>query len=535
MTRNSKILAGTAVGLAIATQVWALTIRDGTKTTTSVVTLPTSPAPSPTPTATATSTAVSTTTSTTAPASGSFNPSKLPDGRQRAFPTAEGFGAASKGGRGGRAIAVTTLADSGTGSLRACMMATGARTCVFRVSGTISLLSQIKPTAGNLTIAGQTAPGGGIAIRNDPSNLTGSPLFIKVPDVIIRHVRIRPGPTSGAKQDTTDAITLDGGSQNTILDHVSLSWATDEPFNSTKSSSKLTVQWSLVYEGLSHSTHISGEHSKGMFVEGSDITVHHTLVAHGTDRMPNLGVGGRVDLVNVVSYDMGQKAHQYFSMLQKQSSTTSGLSRAVNVVGNWVSMGPSSLRGTPIYGGNYDLAYSTNPGYAKFFMSGNIDGRRRSTSFEERLFVDPADWSYLSSSMIGVLSVQRYTTAEQGVKDVLASGGALPRDASDRRVLSDFGACGGKIIDSPAQVGGWPVLASGTPYPDADNDGMSDTWEAAQKLTDANADGDGDGYTNLEEFLNELAADQDSSGNPLSAVGKGQATLPPVNCNIATA
>jgi pectate lyase len=269
----------------------------------------TTPAPAPSLTVSPTPSATPT-TATITPAS--FDPAKLPDGQQRAFPTAEGFGAAASGGRGGRAIAVTTLADSGAGSLRECMMATGARTCVFRVAGTITLLSQIRPTAGNLTIAGQTAPGGGIAIRNDPSNLTGSPIFIRVPDVIIRHIRIRPGPTSGVKQDTTDAITIDGGSQDTILDHVSLSWATDEPFNSTKSAARLTVQWSLVYEGLSRSTHVSGEHSKGMFVEGSDITIHHTLIAHGTDRMPNLGVGGRVDLVNIISYDMGQKAHQYF-------------------------------------------------------------------------------------------------------------------------------------------------------------------------------------------------------------------------------
>ena len=100
-----------------------------------------------------------------------YNPSKLPAGQQRSFPTAEGFGAASVGGRGGRVIPVTTLADSGAGSLRECMMATGPRTCVFRVAGTIELLRQIKPTSGYLTIAGQTAPGGGIAIKNHPSNL----------------------------------------------------------------------------------------------------------------------------------------------------------------------------------------------------------------------------------------------------------------------------------------------------------------------------------------------------------------------------
>ena len=432
-------------------------------------------------------------------------------------------------------MAVTTLADSGPGSLRACMMATGARTCVFRVSGTISLLSQIKPTAGNLTIAGQTAPGGGIAIRNDPSNLTGSPLFIKVPDVIIRHVRIRPGPTSGTKQDTTDGITLDGGSQNTILDHVSLSWATDEPFNSTKSSSKLTVQWSLVYEGLSHSTHISGEHSKGMFVEGSDITVHHTLVAHGTDRMPNLGVGGRVDLVNVVSYNMGQKAHQYFSMLQKQSSTSSGVSRTVNVVGNWVSMGPSSLRGTPIYGADYDEANSTYPGDASFYLSGNIDGRRRSLAEDERLFLEPQDWKYVSLAPIGTLSVVLFTSAEQAVRDVQALAGAFPRDTADQQVVDDFLACRGAIIDDPSQVGGWPALAGGSVYADADGDGMDDTWEARQQLSDPNGDSDGDGYTNLEEFLNELAGDQDVAGNLASKAGTATTSLPPVNCGYPVA
>jgi pectate lyase len=534
MNTNTKVFAATAVGLAIATQVWALKVPDKKKTSLlPVVTLPVAPKPVPSPSASATI-APPVAPPVASPTFGAFNPAKLASGEQRAFPTAEGFGAAAKGGRGGRAIAVTTLADSGTGSLRACMMATGARTCVFRVAGTINLLSQIKPTSGNLTIAGQTAPGGGIAIRNDPSNMTGSPLFIRVPDVIIRHVRIRPGPTSGAKQGTTDAITLDSGSQNTILDHVSLSWASDEPFNSTKGSSKLTVQWSLVYEGLSKSTHTSGEHAKGMFVEGSDITVHHTLIAHGTDRMPNLGVGGRVDLVNVISYDMREKAHQYFSMLQKQSAAVSGNNRTANIVGNWVSMGPSSMRGARIYGGNYDIAFSSNPGFAKFFLAGNIDGRRKSTSIDERLFFDPSDWSYLSSTMIGTLTVQMYTSAEQGVKDVLASGGALPRDASDLRALTNFRNCGGKIIDNPAEVGGWPTLASGTPYVDSDGDGMSDAWEAARNWTDANQDGDGDGYTNLEEFLNELAGDQDAAGNLISAVGKGQGAAPPVNCNIAT-
>lgn len=487
------------------------------------------PAPAPAPT-TPTSTPTPTPTPVAAPSS--YDPAKLPDGRQRAFPTAEGYGAGAVGGRGGQVIAVTTLADAGTGSLRACMMATGPRTCIFRVAGTIELLSQIKPTAGNLTIAGQTAPGGGIAIRNAPSNLTGSPIFLDAPDNIVRNIRIRPGPTSGAKQGTTDAITVDAGAINTIIDHVSLSWATDEPFNSTKASSKITVQWSLVYEGLSHSTHEQGEHSKGMFVEGSDITVHHMLIAHGTDRMPNLGVGARVDLVNLVSYDMGQKAQQYFSMYQRQLGANVGVTREVNVIGNWVSLGPSSVRGTPIYGGDYDEAFSTFPGHAAFYVSGNIDGRRRTSADDDRLFFDPADWKYLLASVIGTLTVQHYSGAEQAVRDVLSFGGAFPRDASDQRVVADVLACRGAIIDSPTQVGGWPALAAGTPYPDADGDGMDDNWESTHGITSGTADADGDGYTNLEEFLNEQAGDQDASGQLLTRVGTGQGAVPAVNCGL---
>lgn len=430
-------------------------------------------------------------------------------------------------------IQVTTLADSGAGSLRECMMAAGARTCIFRVSGTITLQSQIKPTSGNLTIAGQTAPGGGIAIRNDPSNLTGSPLFLNQPNNIIRHIRIRPGPTSGAKQDTTDSITIDNGANNTILDHVSLSWATDEPFNSTKSSGDISVQWSLVYEGLSRSTHIQGEHSKGMFVEGNNITVHHVLIAHATDRMPNAGVGSRVDFVNVISYNMRQKAHQYFSMFQKQSDPSSGLTRQANVVGNWVSMGPSSLRGGSIFGGDYVEEFSTNPGAAQFYLSGNIDGRRISPSSNERLFFDPADWKYVLDRPIGILSVELFSSASQAVKDVATFAGAFPRDSSDQRVVLDFLNCRGSIINDPSEVGGWPALASATPYIDADGDGMADSWEAEHKITSATADADGDGFTNLEEFLNELAGDQDASGNLINRVGAGKGTVPSVNCGIA--
>ncbi|QAY78022.1 hypothetical protein [Sphingosinicella sp. BN140058] len=390
-------------------------------------------------------------------------------------------------------------------------------------------MKQIKPRSGNLTIAGQTAPGGGIAIRNAPSNLTGSPIALNKPDNIIRHIRIRPGPTSGKKQDTTDAITVDAGARNTILDHVSLSWATDEPFNSTKASANITVQWSLIYEGLSHSTHIQLEHAKGMFIEGSGITVHHSFIGHATDRMPNAGVGGRVDVVNVVSYNMRERAHQYFSMLQVAREPSSGVNREANVIGNWVSRGPSSSAWLPIFGGDYQEEYSTFPGHAKIYIQGNIDGRRSHVTLDERLFLEPKDWRYVTAYPFP-LSMSLYSGAAQAVRDVVQFAGAFPRDVSDARVMSDFLACKGKIIDSPAQVGGWPALASGTAYPDADRDGMSDLWESARGLKDPNLDPDRDGYTNFEEFLNELAGDQDAAGNVILRVGRGNVAVPPVNC-----
>lgn len=392
------------------------------------------------------------------------------------------------------------------------------------------LLSQIKPAAGNLTIAGQTAPGGGIAIRNAPSNLSGSPIFLNAPHNIIRHLRIRPGPTSGTKQDTTDAITVDAGAHDTIIDHSSLSWATDEPFNSTKASRDITLQWSLIYEGLSKSTHVQGEHAKGVFMEGSNLTLHHVFIAHATDRLPNAGVGARIDVVNNVSYDMREKAQQYFSMVFQGA----GIRRQANIIGNWVSMGPSSVRGIPIYGADYEEEFSTFPGQAAFYLSGNIDGRRWNDMLDERLFLEPSDWKYAVGSPFP-LSMTLYSGASQALRDVAAFAGAWPRDAADQRVIGDFLSCRGRIIDDPSDVGGWPLLAAGQPYGDADGDGMADGWEMQHGISDAGADPDGDGYTNLEEFLNELAGDQDSAGLALTRVGTGDAALPAVNCGLPVA
>lgn len=168
-----------------------------------------------------------------------------------AFPGAEGFGANSVGGRGGRVIEVTNLDDSGPGSLRAAIEADRPRTVVFRVGGTIELQSGLEITNPFITIAGQTAPGGGITLRNDPSNADTS-LKIETHDVVIRYIRSRPGPSTEL-HGTLDAITIgnqEGGTYNVIVDHSSFSWATDEVVNSWYDAHDITIQWSIVSEGL---------------------------------------------------------------------------------------------------------------------------------------------------------------------------------------------------------------------------------------------------------------------------------------------
>ena len=143
-----------------------------------------------------------------------------------AFPGAEGWGAQTEGGRGGKVIEVTNLSSSGAGSLRDCIDDTGARTCVFRVGGTIELQNSLRIENPFITIAGQTAPGGGIVLTNDPSSRNTS-LMIRTQDVIVRYIRSRPGPPSQTTEDV-DALAIEGGAKDVIIDHSSFSWAVDE-------------------------------------------------------------------------------------------------------------------------------------------------------------------------------------------------------------------------------------------------------------------------------------------------------------------
>lgn len=460
--------------------------------------------------------------------------------QQLAFPTAEGFGRFSQGGRGGAVFVVSNLNDSGVGSLRACAEAVGPRTCVFSVSGEIRTQSRIRVRNGYLTIAGQTAPGGGIVLTNRGTSNLNSPLDIQADHVVIRHIRIRPG-ASTQTSDNVDAILIDG--ENIIVDHSSFSWGTDETFNivgnggssaggAVANSRNITIQWSMIYESLRNSTHSASNHSRSTYLGygAQDISFHHNLIAHSQRRNPNLGTVGQVDWVNNVVYN----AQQYFGEIYNRHGTSN-----VNWIGSVAIVGPDTLKRRDRNAVNIFL----NDGVAthRLYVNDNLDMNRMSSSQDQRLVVDPKDWSYIKASPVGngalSLAPASISGPQQAYKDVLSFAGATKpaRDAADARVANEVRNCTGGIIDDPGQRGGWPILASAAAPADADADGMADAWESARGLSpansaDRNADRNGDGYTNLEEYLNELAGDLAGS-----QVARGAGNDPNPTCGFSIA
>lgn len=413
----------------------------------------------------------------------------------KAFPGAQGYGSNTPGGRGGRVIEVTNLNDSGAGSLREALTASGPRIVVFRVGGTITLKSVIRVKHPYLTVAGQTAPGEGILLRNAPGR-TSDPatLRIQTNDVIVRGLRIRSG-APGKHGIQGDALTVESSSttkaRRIIIDHNSFSWATDEVVSSYYDTSDVTFSYNIVAEGLSHSTHQLGEHSRGLFGSGDmsyDISMHHNLLAHNVERNPEVSTTGLSDVRNNVIYDWGDWAT---TITDKRQGDT-------NVVGNWYKPGPSETAIRP----DVDF-YPTSGLGMRVYIAGNrrADGTPASVSFGFR--------PYMSNAAIPTAPVTT-TSAQQAYSDVMAGAGArVPTlDSVDSRILADVRDGTGHVINSPSDVGGWPSIAGGTAPTDSDHDGMPDAWETARGLdphrNDSAGDRDHDGYTNIEEYINSL-------------------------------
>src|ERR1051325_7211431 len=283
-----------------------------------------------------------------------------------AFPGAEGFGANTPGGRHGKVLVVNNLNDSGPGSLRAACDAEGPRIIVFRTAGIIDLKREIKINNPYLTLAGQTAPGDGICLRNYE-------LEVRTHDVVVRYLRSRPGIGSGKEED---AIGVGSGSYNVIVDHCSATWAIDENLSPSGSISNVTVQWCLIAEALNHSIHHKGAHGYGSLVRAiGGLSLHHNLWAHNTARNPRLGdnysrgPSPTFDCRNNVMYNYGDIC-----------SGMTGDRLDVNYVANYIRPGPNSnpRRGIIVF---------TDTANAAYYVKGNIvEGNKSVTRNNELLF-----------------------------------------------------------------------------------------------------------------------------------------------------
>jgi len=418
-----------------------------------------------------------------------------------AFPGADGAGRYALGGRGGRVLRVTHTGDSGQGSLRVAVESDGPRTIVFDTGGVIRLESPLVIRRGQVTVAGQTAPGGGIT-------LTGQPLIIAADDVIVRHIRSRLAAEQAVE---ADAISVTRG-RRIILDHVSASWSVDETLSvgsrydpPERGIYDVTVQNSVIAESLNASAHAKGDHGYGSLVRGgygARISFIGNLWANHRARMPRPGNYNppEVDAEGPYFEFRGNVFYNWGGAQAGYNADTDSVSTYA-FVGNAYLPGPDSE-------GRWAFEDS-DPLAVAWFEANRMAGVlpddpwslvRHDGGPGTRLAVRP-DWAGPPPE-----------DPDAHLEHVLATAGAaLPRDAVDARVVAGVRDRTGLIIDSPDQVGGLPEIDPGTPWSDGDGDGLPDDWERAHGSDpadpdDAATDPDGDGYTRLEDWLNALAA-----------------------------
>ena len=427
-----------------------------------------------------------------------------------AFPGAEGFGSSSPGGRGGQVIAVTNLNDSGPGSLREAIETPGPRIVIFQVGGRIWLNTRIRLQEPYITLAGQTAPGGGIELAN-ADNLK-APLRIETHDVVIRNLRFRPGPGGDR-----DALSIFGpaGVHSVVIDHVSLSWGVDENFGVFGDATDISLQWSIISEPLECSTHPLGCLGMGILLQGGRrVTLHHNLIAHARERSPRISGEGVFDFVNNVVYNPGFT--NSWGPMHVENNEPNEISR-VNVVGNHYVPGPES--GSAAW-------YVDGGGVFSVYASGNaVPGALIRPGQEGHLLLTahPVSQPVWTQAALDASSA---VLAAAGASFGVACDGSvyLRRDPVDARVVADVGAGTGSVIDDPSEVGGWPAIDAGSPCADADADGLPDAWETlhgtdplvATGPDGPHGDANGDCYSNIENYFNPDAdTDADGVSDPL--------------------
>jgi len=418
------------------------------------------------------------TTTTTPPADTTTPtpPIPPPSGPLTVFPGAVGYGVTTPAGRGGAVIRVTNLNDSGVGSLRAALQASGARTIIFDVGGTITLSTKIAVSQPFLTLAGQTAPAPGIAIR-------GAGLSIRTHDVLVQHIRVRPGDGPGDDPTNRDGIEILGpNGYNIVIDHVSISWGMDENFSTWYDGAKdVTLSNSIVSEALN-----AVEPAQGVLVGDwtKRFAVIGTLMAHNSQRNPYFKGGTTGIAANNVVYNWSGSVATYYGDPEGSGPTQAA----------WV--GNVGIRGPDANTAAMMRVYSNAKPGTLIYVADNSDIRVNgglAPANPWSLVQNDASSSVMASSP--PVWPDGFTAMPNGevYESVLANAGAWPanRDAVDQRVVADVRNRTGRIITSQTQVGGWPNL--GTPR------------RAPALPANPNGDDDGDGYTNLEEWLHSLA------------------------------
>ncbi len=457
----------------------------------------------------------------------------VPPAVVKAFPTAEGFGVNTVGGRGGRVIEVKNLNDAGADSLRACVEATGPRTCVFRTGGTINLASNLNITNQGgvdrsfLTIAGQTAPGGGIQLKNWYLQI-----MYGAHDVIIRHLKIRPGAGNNPPSDPDSINNQCGGIilygpnggasrvYNIMLDHISMEWSCDDSMSMSGFIDATSIQWSLIGEGLNGNDY-PGANSKGLLAgdfSGTKVSVHHNMLLDSESRNPDALGTMPMDFRNNLIYNW------YACTGDIEVGRSFEGNTQFNFVGNVYLQGPHSpSTECPLgqihtqYGRVYASDNRTpwclesgtcgNPTLSQLgFVGHNDEGNPPINDGTVRVgtpFAAPAITMTPAANLESVLTPK--------------VGAIVPsRDSLDTRLINDMTTRSGADGRAGAP---WPTLAAGTPPTDTDHDGMPDSWETSHGLDPNNA-ADGasppasNGYTNLENYLNTLAGDDVPLGPP---------------------
>ena len=475
------------------------------------------------------------------------SPSPTPSGPLAAFPGAQGGGAVSVGGRGGQVIEVTNLNDSGSGSLRACVESSGPRYCIFRVAGNIVLQSNLDIRNPFLTIAGQTAPGGGItvALANSMQGDGAEAFNLYTNDVVIRYIRVRPG----AGGDTTairgrSAIGSSGSAYNIMIDHVSTSWSEYGnlgcwAFAGNIPQHNWTVQYSISAEGLSipplyHSKGWNcGSDQSGFGDKMTDIDIHHSLFQSNVSRNPLMQISSTREVNNIV-FNTNYGATQFEGGVQ------------ADLIGNVYKKGPEDL--VPHHEMQWTPAYSSGQvqGSPSFYLQGNLGWNQ----------TDPGgdDWGMLNQDCSGhyncevglaPTSLRRSSPLPAEAFPIVAdpavnlAGGLqstmLPKglpplvgasrrlncdgswapnaDAVDQRLSDEFNGLRQAVnwpnTNSPSnenQVGGYPNLDPGAPCQESLHDGIPDQWKIARGLSPSdNALANNvapNGYTYLENYLN---------------------------------